>query len=31
MSQVLKTLQGRRFVEFENLFDPSKAAAPCWS
>ncbi len=24
MSQVLKTLQGRRFVEFEELFDPSK-------
>ncbi len=24
MSQVLKTLQGRRFVEFEELFDPGK-------
>ena len=24
MSQVLKTLQGRKFVEFEDLFDPSK-------
>ena len=23
MSMVLKTLQGRRFVEFEELFDPS--------
>ena len=24
MSMVLKTLQGRRFVEFEALFDPQK-------
>ena len=24
MSQVLKALQGRKFVEFEDLFDPSK-------
>ena len=27
MSQVLKTLQGRKFVEFEDLFDPSKGTA----
>lgn len=27
MSQVLKRLQGRRFVEFEDLFDPDKGAA----
>ncbi|MDT0137200.1 ScpA family protein [Acidovorax sp. PRC11] len=26
MSAVLKTLQGRRFVEFEELFDPSKGS-----
>jgi len=26
MSQVLKHLQGRRFVEFEDLFDPAKGA-----
>ena len=26
MSQVLKTLQGRKFVEFEDLFDPSKGS-----
>ena len=26
MSQVLKRLQGRRFVEFEDLFDPDKGA-----
>jgi segregation and condensation protein A len=26
---VLRVLQGRRFVEFEDLFDPKKAA-PCW-
>lgn len=26
MSQVLKTLQGRRFVEFEELFDPAKGS-----
>jgi segregation and condensation protein A len=27
MSMVLKKLQGRRFVEFESLFDPAKGAA----
>ena len=27
MSLMLKRLQGRRFVEFENLFDPSKGAS----
>lgn len=27
MSLMLKRLQGRRFVEFENLFDPQKGAA----
>jgi segregation and condensation protein A len=27
MSQVLKTLQGRRFVEFEELFDPARGTA----
>jgi segregation and condensation protein A len=27
MSIVLRHLQGRKFVEFENLFDPAKGAA----
>ena len=27
MSLVLKTLQGRRFVEFEQLFDPARGVA----
>jgi segregation and condensation protein A len=38
MSQVLKALQGRRFVEFEALFDPSRGSTvlvvtfiACWS
>ncbi|WP_284337029.1 segregation and condensation protein A [Comamonas sp. NoAH] len=26
MSQILKQLQGKRFVEFENIFDPSKGS-----
>ncbi|WP_225214166.1 MULTISPECIES: ScpA family protein [Comamonas] len=26
MSQILKRLQGKRFVEFENIFDPSKGS-----
>jgi segregation and condensation protein A len=26
MGQVLKALQGRRFVEFESLFDPSRGS-----
>jgi hypothetical protein len=29
MSQILKQLQGRRFVPFEDIFVPEKAA-PCW-
>jgi segregation and condensation protein A len=27
MSMVLKKLQGRKFVEFEHLFDPAKGVA----